>query len=82
MAAGDALDHRAGQVLLQIGIKCAGDVVLQMDAGAVAGIVEGEAAVEDHQVGVLQAGSQMLRAEQVGEGHGRAPVSCRDRLAS
>ena len=36
---------------------------------AVGRVVEGEAAIEQHQVGLLQALGQLLRAEQLGDGH-------------
>ncbi|MCY1177407.1 hypothetical protein D9M73_177140 [compost metagenome] len=45
-------------------------MVLAVDARAVGRVVEGEAAVEYHQVGFLQASCQLLRADKAGEGHG------------
>ncbi|MNR40686.1 hypothetical protein D3C85_1590010 [compost metagenome] len=40
---------------------------------AVGRVVQGEAAVEDEQFGLAQAGLELIGGEQLGEGHGGRP---------
>ena len=69
MAAGNALAHRGREVAFEVGELSAGNMPGVIATQAVGRVVEGEAAIEQHQAGLLQALGQLLRAEQLGDGH-------------
>src|SRR5690606_39458256 len=61
MAPGHSLDHRAGEVLFQVGEPGAGNVAFPVAIPAVGGVVQGETAVEDAQIGCRQTDGRRTR---------------------
>ncbi|MNR40685.1 hypothetical protein D3C85_1589990 [compost metagenome] len=73
VTAADTFMHRPGQIALKIGELGAGDMPCGVAALTVGRVIQGEAAVEDEQFGLTQAGLECVGGEQLGEGHGGRP---------
>ena len=57
------------EVAFEVGELSAGNMPGVIATQAVGRVIEGEAAIEQHQARLLQALGQLLRAEQLGDGH-------------
>ncbi|RMO58222.1 hypothetical protein ALQ37_05517 [Pseudomonas syringae pv. aptata] len=82
MTSGLALDHRPAEVALQIGKRRALDTPLGITALTIVGIFERVAAIENHQAWSFLAFSQLLRVDQLRNGHDTLPWQRTDKLAA
>ena len=69
MPPGDAGHDRAGQIFIEMGVECAGDVLVPVVAPAALGIGQREAAVEDRPVGIVKVQRQFVCGDQGCVGH-------------
>ncbi len=69
VAAGDAGDDEAGEVVVEMGIDRAGEVRLPVGATASLRVGQREAAIDDGPVGVVEVGAQVGRGQEGGVGH-------------